>query len=112
MPEDYICPVCLAFKDPATGVCLACGKKYHLLDIPISLEDGAETKITDFIIPFQNGFMTFKARPTMEISCDSLEIDKDLTIYPSFRKKATLTFEFLPKLDTDDNNVLYTIYCS
>ena len=112
MPEEYICPVCLAFKDPATGVCLVCGKKYHLLDIPMSLEDGAETKITDFIVPFQNGFMTFKAKPMMEASYDSLEINHDLTMYPSFHKKATLTFEFLSELDNNNNEVLYTIYCS
>lgn len=112
MPEDYICPVCLAFKDPATGVCLVCGKKYHLLDIPISLEDGAVAKIADFIIPFQNGFITFKAQPTMEISCDSLEIGDDLTICPFSHKRATLTFELLPDLDADNNDILYTIYCS
>ena len=95
MPEDYICPVCLAFKDPATGVCLVCGKKYHSLDIPISLEDGVAAKIADFIIPFQNGFITFKAKPMMEIN-----------------KRAALTFEFLPDLDTDNNDILYTIYRS
>lgn len=105
MLEEHICPLCNAFQDPDTGECLICGKHYHVLDIPNTLDC---EPIGDFIVPLSNGFLTFKASVEMAIEENTeTEIDPkcgEILIPPNYGAK--IIFHFL----TDDNNTLYQFY--
>ena len=114
MIEKGICPVCLAFQDPSTGECLACGKKYHILDIPtdISLRQSDINNPIDFIVRFNNGFMVFSSCPRMETSQSQREVilngTPEFCFLNNYKNEAKIVFDFIPDEKTDTLFTLYT----
>ena len=96
--EPNICPVCWAFQDPDTGKCLVCGEKYHILDVPVSLNPNQEPYFGKFLIPCANGFFTFYANAQMEF------------IHPpsGIEGQIKLIFDFIPDDKTQALLQLYT----
>lgn len=113
MFEKHICPVCLAFQDPDTGECLVCGKKYHILDIPtdIDLQQNDNNPI-DFIVHFNNGFMTFSSYPRMEINRSQDEVilngTPEFCFLNNYKNEAKIIFDLIPDEKTKTLFTLYT----
>lgn len=112
MVEENICPVCLAFQNPNTGECLVCGKKYHTINIPtdISLCQNDNNPI-DFIVHFNNGFMTFSSYPRMEINRSQDEVILNgipqFFFLDNYKNEAKIVFDFIPDEKT---KTLFTVY--
>ena len=113
MIEKGICPVCLAFQDPSTGECLACGKKYHILDIPTDINlRQSDNNPMDFIVRFNNGFMVFSSYPRMEISQSQEEAilngTPEFCFLNNYKSEAKIIFDFIPDEETKTLFTLYT----
>ena len=88
--EPNICPVCWAFQNPDTGKCLVCGEKYHILDVPVSLNPNQEPYFGRFLAPCVNGFITFYADAQMEFIRPLSGVEGQIK----------LTFDFIPDDET------------
>ena len=108
--EPNICPVCWAFQNPDTGRCLVCDEKYHILDVPVSLNPNQEPYFGRFLVPFANGFITFYADARMEFICPPpLEITADVKAFPiNDESQIRLTFDFIPDDETQTLLKVYT----
>ena len=96
--EPNICPVCWAFQDPDTGKCLVCGEKYHILDVPVSLNPNQEPYYGKFLVSCANGFFTFYANAQMEFIRPPSGIEGQIK----------LIFDFIPDDKTQSLLQIYT----
>lgn len=61
-----------------------------------------------YLVPFSNGFITFKAVPTMEVFRDFETPINDLPMPASRHNEARFTFNFIP--DDDEEQTLFKVY--
>lgn len=75
MFDEYVCPECLAFQNPATGECLVCGRRFTKLSVkPVEICSNADSQAEWYYLPInwgnKKGFTTFYAKPSFQINAE------------------------------------------